>query len=100
MLFRSGLIPVVVGALGQVSAPVNLLITDPLAASLTLQLLAGLQISGAININYRIDYLTDVQNTNSWSPLATVTLVSNPYFWVDLSSTNQPRRLYRAVRVP
>ncbi len=50
--------------------------------------------------NCRIDYLTDASNTNSWAPPTTLLLPFSPYFWVDVSSTNQPKRFYRAVRVP
>lgn len=92
--------PITVTSLGQSSTPANFTITDPFAASLTVQMLASLQIFGTVGSTYRLDYLTDVQNTNSWSPLYTNVLPSSPYFWVDVTSTNQPRRYYRAVRVP
>ncbi len=95
-----GTVPVIIGAGGQISAPSSFTTTDPFAASLVLQMLAGLQVFGNVGSNYRIDYLSNVQNPNSWSPLSTITLPSSPYFWVDLTSTNQPRRFYRAVRVP
>jgi hypothetical protein len=62
--------------------------------------LAGLNIHGTVGQTYRIDYLSNLNNTNSWVQLTNVTLLTNPYLWVDLSSLGQPKRFYRSVLVP
>jgi hypothetical protein len=56
--------------------------------------------NGLFDDSVYAEYLNDLSNTNSWVPLATNLLTSNPYFRVDVSSTNPPRRFYRSVRVP
>jgi hypothetical protein len=62
--------------------------------------LAGLNIHGTVGQTYRIDYLSNLNNTNSWMQLTNLTLPTNPYLWVDLSSLGQPKRFYRSVLVP
>jgi hypothetical protein len=94
-----GTVPVIVGSLGQSSTPTNYSIPDPDASTLTVKMLAGLDIMGTVGMTYRIDYQSDLTDTNSWVPLATNTLTCSPYFWVDISSTNQPKRFYRSVHV-
>lgn len=94
-----GTVPVTVGSLGQASAPTNYAVPDPDASTLTVKMLAGLDIMGTVGMTYRVDYQSDLSDTNSWVPLATNTLTCSPYFWVDLSSTNQPKRFYRSVHV-
>ena len=63
-------------------------------------LVAGLDIVGPVGMTYRIDYLGNIADTNSWVPLTNLTLSASPYFWVDITSTNQPKRFYRSVRIP
>jgi hypothetical protein len=95
-----GLVAVTVSSLGQTSGTSSYGVPDPYASSLVLKMLAGLDIYGTIGMTYRIDYLADLNNTNSWTALTNIALPASPYFWVDVSSTNQPKRFYRSVRVP
>jgi len=95
-----GPVTVTVSIPGQTSNPYNTGGGGSEEDWLELMMLAGVNIHGVVGRNYRIDYLADLRNTNSWEPLTTLALQSNPYFWVDLSSTNQPKRFYRSVRVP
>jgi hypothetical protein len=96
----AGPVAVTVSSTGQTSGTLSFGGADPYASSLVLKMLAGLDIYGTVGMTYRIDYLSDVTNTNNWTALTNLTLPSSPYFWVDVSSTNQPRRFYRSVRVP
>lgn len=68
--------------------------------TLLLKMLAGIEMTGTVGRQYRIEYQADFANPDSWLALTTLTLPSSPYFWVDLTSTNQPQRFYRAVRIP
>ena len=96
----AGTVPVTVSSVGQSSSSSTFGVPDPNAGWLALNLLAGLDIYGTVGLTYRIDYLSDVTNTNSWTALTNITLPASPYFWVDLSSTNQPKRFYRSVWLP
>jgi hypothetical protein len=95
-----GSVSVTVSSLGQSSPATNITVPDPNASVLTLKMVAGLDIVGTVGMTYRIDYLGNIADTNSWVPLTNLTLSVSPYFWVDLTSTNQPRRFYRSVRIP
>jgi hypothetical protein len=95
-----GPLMVTVSSLGQTSGSSNFGVPDPSASSLVVKMLAGLDLYGTIGMTYRIDYLTDLNNTNSWSALTNITLPASPYFWVDVSSASQSRRFYRSVSVP
>jgi hypothetical protein len=94
-----GSTPVTVSSLGQTSPGANIVVPDPDASVLTLKMLAGLDIVGTVGMTYRIDYLGNLADTNSWVPLTNLTLSVSPCFWVDLTSTNQPKRFYRSVRI-
>lgn len=95
-----GSVPVTVSSLGQMSPVANITVPDPNASMLTLKMVAGLDIVGTVGMTYRIDYLGDIADTNSWVPLTNLTLPVSPCFWVDLTSKDQPKRFYRSVRIP
>ena len=95
-----GPVTVNVSSLGQTSGSSSFSVPDPSASSLVVKMLAGLDIYGTIGMTYRIDYLTDLNDPNSWSALTNITLPASPYFWVDASSASQSRRFYRSVSVP
>ena len=95
-----GTVAVTVSSQGQTSATSGYGVPDPDAATLEVKILAGLDIYGTIGLTYRVDYVNDLQNTNNWTALTNLVLPSRPYFWVDLTSTNQPKRFYRCVRIP
>ena len=94
-----GPLQVTVSSLGQTSSESGFTVPDPYASSLSLMMLAGVNLVGTVGMTYRVDYLTDLDNTNSWTPLVTNTLTSSPWFWPDVTSTNQARRFYRSVRI-
>ena len=95
-----GPVAVTVSSLGQTSGSSSFGVPDPSASSLVVKMLAGLDIYGTIGMTYRIDYLTDLNDANSWSALTNITLPASPYFWVDVGSASQSRRFYRSVSVP
>jgi hypothetical protein len=95
-----GPVMVTISSQGQTSGSSSFGVPDPFASSLVVKMLAGLDIYGTIGMTYRIDYLTDLNNPNSWLVLTNITLPASPYFWVDVSSASQPRRFYRSVSVP
>ncbi|MCP5523707.1 MAG: hypothetical protein H7A46_19395 [Verrucomicrobiales bacterium] len=67
-------------------------------ASLLVDVFAGLQIRGIPGRQYRIDYSREVDS--GWHVLATITLPSTPYFFVDDSvPARGPKRFYRAVEL-
>ena len=65
--------------------------------ALSVQLYAGLSITGAVGTCYQIQYTTDLAQTNSWLPLANVTLTSTPQLWVDTTGPATASRFYRAM---
>ena len=69
-------------------------------AGLTLQLHAGLSITGAVGTVYSIEYATDIGQTNNpsaWRCLEFLQLPATPHFWPDKSSPATGRRFYKAV---
>jgi hypothetical protein len=95
-----GTVAVTVSSQGQTSPTSGYGVTDPNAATLEVKMLAGLDIYGTIGLTYRVDYVNNLQDANNWTALTNLVLPSSPYFWVDLTSTNQPKRFYRCVRIP
>ena len=94
-----GPVTVTVASQGQTSTGASYTLPGGESVWVEALILAGLNVHGNVGKTYRLDYLTDVNNTNSWQPLATNVLPTNPWFWPDVSSTNQPRRFYRAVQL-
>ena len=68
--------------------------------TLTIGRLPSLTITGEIGRQCQIEYTSEVSDANSWQPLATISLSTNPYLWVDVTATNAPKRFYRAILVP
>ncbi len=63
---------------------------------LNIQMIPGIWISGAAGA-VNIEYTTNLDQTSGWALLATVQATSSPYFYIDASATNSPKRFYRAV---
>ena len=63
---------------------------------------AGLTISGQAGSTYVLKYTIDVGNTNfdTWTPLATNTMGSSPWYYADWGSCGSPKRSYGARLVP
>lgn len=61
-----------------------------------LRMYAGLNITGEVGRTYVVKYTTDVDNTDfaTWTPLATNTLSSPTWFFVDVQSPAAPKRYY------
>ncbi len=66
------------------------------AATLGLNMLAGLTIDGTIGGIYRLEYATNAVSTN-WVALTNLTLPSSRHYFADWDSTNAVRRFYRVV---
>jgi formylglycine-generating enzyme required for sulfatase activity len=62
---------------------------------LSVQMYAGLSLTGAVGTVCQVQYVTDPGAT--WLPLTNLTLVSNPQLWVDTACPATARRFYRAV---
>ena len=68
-------------------------------AQLSLQLYAGLTITGTVGTVYSIEYVTDLAHTNrsAWRSLEFLQLPASPYLWADKSAPATGQRFYRAV---
>jgi len=70
---------------------------------LTMQLYAGLSITGTVGTVYSIQYVTDLAQTNNpsaWRSLEFLQLPASPYLWADKSAPATGRRFYRAMVIP
>jgi uncharacterized repeat protein (TIGR01451 family) len=84
-----------------VSNPAGTLLSTPASLSvINLNLYAGLLIDGLVSRTYRIDYSTDLSNTNNWTTLTNLVLQTTPYLFIDTESPQAPHRFYRAVLMP
>ncbi|MBM3883470.1 MAG: formylglycine-generating enzyme family protein [Verrucomicrobia bacterium] len=69
-------------------------------AGLDLQLYGGLTITGAVGTVYQIQYVTDLDQTNTpsaWRCLEFLQLPASPCLWPDKSRPAAGQRFYRAV---
>jgi formylglycine-generating enzyme required for sulfatase activity len=83
-----GLLPVGPGATAQTPA------------ELSLQMYAGLTITGAVGTVYSVEYVPDIAQTNNpsaWRCLEFLQLPVSPYLWADKSAPATGRRFYRAA---
>lgn len=89
---------VVRNAFGLVDSATASLSVQPVtgAATLGLNMLAGLTIDGTAGGNYRLEYATNAVSTN-WVALTNLTLPSSRHYFADWDSTNAVRRFYRVV---
>ncbi len=63
---------------------------------LNIQMIPGIWITGATGaVSIRVT--TNLDQVDGWALLATVQPANSPYFYVDASATNAPRRFYRVV---
>jgi hypothetical protein len=56
----------------------------------------SLKIDGFSNVVYRIDYSTNLVASN-WTTLNSITVLTNPFTYLDSSASNSPRRFYRVA---
>ncbi len=66
---------------------------------LSLQMYAGLTITGQVGDRVLIEYAGQM-TPNDWQTLDTITLTNSPYLWFDVASPGVPCRFYRAVAAP
>ena len=67
-------------------------------AILSLQLYAGLIISGQVGDTYTIQYATSLTpSSTNWTTLTSLVLPSSPYLYIDTSAPASAQRFYRAV---
>lgn len=94
----AGYYSVVVSSLGgEVESNPTALVVNELCLGLAMY--AGLTVEGAPGTTCVISYTSDV-NSGVWSPLATNTLSSTSWFYVDMESPYQPKRFYKATVMP
>ncbi|MBM3871376.1 MAG: hypothetical protein FJ392_10490 [Verrucomicrobia bacterium] len=60
----------------------------------------GVTIDGPANAKYRIEFLSDLANTNSWTTLTNVVHAGGRQFYIDTTSDGRARRFFRAVPTP
>jgi YVTN family beta-propeller protein len=66
------------------------------APSLRINMYAGLTITGSVGDTCTVQCTTSLPSTN-WQPLATFTLPTSPYLYVDTNSVAYPNRFYRVI---
>jgi len=60
----------------------------------------GVTIDGPANARYRIEFLADITNTNSWTSLTNIVHPGGRQFYIDTTSDGRARRFFRAVPTP
>ncbi|NDA68437.1 MAG: hypothetical protein EBY09_17680 [Verrucomicrobia bacterium] len=60
----------------------------------------GVAIDGPANARYRLEYLSDVNNANSWTTLTNIVHAGGRQFYLDTTSSGAQRRFFRAVPTP
>jgi len=68
-------------------------------AGLSLQMYAGLSITGAVGQMYQVQYTDELSDSATWYALTHFPLKWNPHRWVDTTTPANGRRFYRAVAV-
>lgn len=66
----------------------------------SLQLYAGLTITGQVGTVCAIQTVTNLAETNNWVTLTNITLLTSPHVWLDMNGPAAGRRFYRSVTVP
>lgn len=99
-LLADGRIMVVGGTTGNNfgAVPYTVFVKPAEDFSLQIAMYAGIQIRGKVGASYRIEYVDQAGDPN-WTVLTTLALPASPYLYVDTTSTNAQKRIYRAVRV-
>ena len=95
---NAGLYSVVVSSpFGSVTNTPQQVVVNP--AGVSLGMYAGVMVTGTVGYAYAIQATTDLSKTNSWSTVATLTLVQPVQLWVDISVSAfaNPHRYYRVM---
>jgi hypothetical protein len=69
-------------------------------SGVSVDLYAGVTITGVSGKTYGVQFTTDLSNTNSWQGLTNVTLSGTNAVWYDPQPANHPKRYYRVVPGP
>lgn len=98
-LTDAGFYSVVVSSpLGSVTnPPAELVVQD---ACVDLRMYAGLNISGQVGASYVVSFTTNLTAPVTWLPLATNTMPSSGWFFLDMDSPFSPKRFYKAKLGP
>jgi hypothetical protein len=97
---NAGLYSVVVSSpLGSVTNAPAEVVVNP--AGVSLGMFPGVYVSGVVGYTYRIQATSDLTNTNSWTTVATMTLMQPVQLWVDINvdamSATNPHKYYKVV---
>jgi hypothetical protein len=65
--------------------------------SLDISTVPAISITGAIGVEYRLEYQEALGSSTNWTELATLILTNTPQFHLDYSAIGRPRRFYRVV---
>jgi len=79
------------------SAPVQLVVND---ACVDLRMYAGLNMSGLLGADYVLSCTTNLGTPTIWAPLATNTMPTNGWFYLDMASPFSPQRFYKVTLKP
>jgi uncharacterized delta-60 repeat protein len=66
---------------------------------LGIQLYAGMLLNGTLTNTYRIEYTPNLNTQALWTPIATLTLPTNPFLFLDTNSPANASRFYRMMTV-
>ena len=69
-------------------------------AGLSVQMYAGLAITGAVGTVYTVQYTTNLAESSDWRAAGIVQLPASPYLWVDTTVPATGRRFYRTAVGP
>jgi hypothetical protein len=96
---NAGLYSVVVSSpLGSVTNKQEQVIVNP--AGVSLGMYPGVTVSGVVGYTYTIQATADLANTNSWTNMATMTLMQPIQLWVDINcNASSPTNAHRFYRV-
>jgi len=97
---NDGLYSVVVSsALGSVTNTPAEVVVNP--AGVSLGMFPGVFVTGVVGYTYSIQATSDLTNTNSWTTVATLTLMQPVQLWVDTRvdalSPSNPHKYYKVV---
>jgi hypothetical protein len=81
---NAGLYSVVVSSpLGSVTNKPEQVVVNP--AGVAIGMYPGVTVTGTVGYTYTIQATADLSNTNSWVPVATITLQESSQLWVDIN---------------
>ena len=67
---------------------------------LKVSLYPGVELIGQTGVKFHIDYINDMEYTNSWQTLTNITLPAERFIYFDTNIVGGTRRFYRAIQLP